>query len=191
MTSFSEPAHRVIWAQALQTCGSQKSLPPLVEPPPVSPALLGALKCLPPRSGCRLSSRGRHKGLLVGLQPGEGGGSAEPPGDSRPCHFLCAPRSSAWLRAGARLWRWRCGRPGKPPRAFMWAGGSRHARPAHAHSLPEARGIWIRCGGDMLAAWLLQGSKQSTRPWGGMWSPTGAAPRLVSSEGASLWKSEN
>lgn len=40
-----------------------------------------------------------------------GRGSAEPPSDSLPCHFLCAPRSSAWLRAGARLWRGRCGRP--------------------------------------------------------------------------------
>lgn len=174
----------------MQTSGLQKSLPPLVAPPPVSPALLSTLKCLPSRRGCRLSSRAQHKSLLVGPQPGEGG-SAEPPGDSRPCHFLCAPHSSAWLRAGARLWRGRRGRPGKPPSSFMWAGGSRHARPAHAHILPEARGGWIGCGGNVLAAWLLQGSKQSARPSGGMWSPAGVVPRLVSSEGVSLWKSEN
>lgn len=48
------------------------------------------------------------------------------------------------------------------------------------------RSSWIRCGGNVLAAWLLQGSKQSSRPWGGMWSPAGVAPRLVFSEGPSL-----
>lgn len=85
--------------------------------------------------------------------------AAEPTGDSRPCHFLCALRSSAWLRAGARLWRRRRGRSGKPLSAFMWAGGSRHARLAHAHSLPGAGGSWS--GGDnVLTGWLLQGSKR-------------------------------
>lgn len=57
----------------MQTSRSQKSFPPLIDPPPVSPALLSTLKCLPPRSGCRSSTRTRHKGLLVGLQPGERG----------------------------------------------------------------------------------------------------------------------
>lgn len=138
-TSFFEPAHRVIWAQALQTCGSQKSvapsscrssscLPSITQRPemPASPQRVPVvLQSVAQRSPCGSAARG-------------GGRSAESPGDSRPCHFLCAPRSRAWLRAGARLWRGQRRRPGKSPRAFMWAGGSRHARPAHAHSLPEA-----------------------------------------------------
>lgn len=181
----------MIWAQALQTCGSQKSLPPLIEPPPVSPALLSALKCLPPRSGCRLSSRARHKGLLVGLQPGEGGGAPSLPVTHSLAISFVRPAPARGCGRGRGFGAGGAGGPGKPLRAFMCAGGSRHARPAHAHSFSEARGSLISCGGDVLAAWLLQDSKQSTRPWGGMWSPAGVALRLVSPEGASLWKSEN
>lgn len=86
-------------------------------------------------------------------------GAAEPPGDSRPCHFLCAPRSSAWLRAGARLWRRRHGRSGKPRRAFMWAGGSQNGRLVHEHSLPGASSSWSGPGNNVLTAWLLWGLK--------------------------------
>lgn len=173
----SEPAHRVIWAKALQTSGSQKSLPPIVDLPPVPPALLSALKCLPLRRGCRLSSRARHKGLLVGLQPREVG-SAEPPGDSRPCHFLCAPRSSAWLRAGGRGFGAGGGEgvPGSRRELSCGQGapGTRGRPTRTASRRPAAAGL--AAAGNVLAAWLLQGSKQSARLWGDMWSPAGVAP---------------
>lgn len=115
---------------------------------------------------------------------GPAAGAAERPGDSRPCHFLYAPRSSAWLRAGARLWRRRRGLSGKPRCAFMWAGGSRHARPAHAHSLPGAAAAGASAATCSQSGFF---RTQSARPWGGMCSPAGAAPRLVS-QSASLRK---
>lgn len=130
-TSFSEPAYGVLREQALQSGGAQKSRPLPVGPSPVSPALLSALKCLPPCSGCRSSSGARHKGLLVALPRG--------PPSLRVTHVLAI----SFVRpAGARG----CGRgrgsgagaPGSRGALSCGQGGSRHARPAHAHSLPEA-----------------------------------------------------
>lgn len=76
-------------------------LPSITQRPemPASPQRVPVvLQSAAQRSPCGSAARG-------------GRGSAEPPSDSLPCHVLCAPRSSAWLRAGARLWRGRCGRP--------------------------------------------------------------------------------
>lgn len=135
----------------MQTCGSQKSLPPLVDPPPVSPALLSALKCLPPRSGCRSSSRAWHKGLLVGLQPGEGGGAPS----LRVTHALVIsfvrPAPARGCGRGLGFGVGSAGAPGNR-RALSCGQGApgTRGRPTRTASR-RPRGSWIRCGGNVLS----------------------------------------
>lgn len=158
--------------------GAQKSVLLPAEIPPLSRALLSALKCVP-ACGPSCSSPGAwHKGPVVGPQPRR---------RQSPCvtHDLAIsfvwPQAPCWKPSVPAAWgRGRGGRSpasplreGDPRCAFHVAGGL----PAHEASPAQPRASQSqRLVGPARCLQPPLGTNQSGRCGGGMWSPSGIPP---------------